>query len=97
LLERYIADKVCEAIELDQFKNTNSLSEFDQENIRNPIIKYSKGRLLENSRFKRPLEISNNSNKIANGQTQNKCNFYNNKEHNCLIERKKKIINEKSN
>jgi hypothetical protein len=77
-------------MELDQSKNINNLSEFDQKNVRNPVIKCPKGKPLGNSKFKRPLEILNDSNKIANGWTQNKCSFCNNKGHNRLIERKKK-------
>jgi hypothetical protein len=63
--------------ELDQPKNMNNLSEFDQENVRNSVIRHPKGRLPGNTRFKRPLKISNDSNKITNGRTQNKCSYCN--------------------
>ncbi|RGB40359.1 hypothetical protein C1646_687970, partial [Rhizophagus diaphanus] len=50
--------------------------------IRKMRDRHSKGRLSENTRFKRPLETSNDSNKISNERTQNKCSYCNNKGHN---------------
>ncbi|RGB41184.1 hypothetical protein C1646_663248 [Rhizophagus diaphanus] len=54
--------------ELDQPKNMNNLSEFDQENVRNPAIDIQREDLYD-------------SNKITNGRTQNKCSYCNNKGH----------------
>jgi hypothetical protein len=79
LLQQYIANKTHEALELEQYENINTLPEFDQENVRNPVIRRPKGRPPGNARFKGPLESSFNSNKI---QTQNKCSLCNNIGHN---------------
>ncbi|CAG8678043.1 3766_t:CDS:2 [Rhizophagus irregularis] len=59
--------------------NTNLTLE---ENVRNLVIRHPKGRPPGNTRFKRPLEISNDSNKITNGRNQNKCSYCSNKRHN---------------
>lgn len=82
LLEEYIANNTREAMELEQTDNMDTLPEFDQENIRNPVIRRPKGRPPGNARFKGPLEDSSNSNKITHRQTQNKCSLCNNIGHN---------------
>ncbi|PKC74657.1 hypothetical protein RhiirA1_408837 [Rhizophagus irregularis] len=69
-------------LRINQPKNMNNLSKFDQENVRNLVIRHPKGRPPGNTRFKRPLEISNDSNKITNGRNQNKCSYCSNKRHN---------------
>jgi hypothetical protein len=97
LLEEYIANKTHEAMELEQTENVDTLPEFDQENIRNPVIRRPKGRPPGNARFKGPLEDSSSSNKITHGRTQNKCGLCNNIGHNratCLSNPNRKKRND---
>ncbi|CAB5369706.1 unnamed protein product [Rhizophagus irregularis] len=62
---------------LENIPDDSDLSDNEKSRDRHP-----KGRLPENTRFKRPLETSNDSNKITNGRTQNKRSCCNNKGHN---------------
>ncbi|CAG8757963.1 4668_t:CDS:2, partial [Rhizophagus irregularis] len=70
----------------------------------NLTLETSKGKTAGNTRFKRPLETSNDSNEISNERNQNKCSYCNYKKHNHATypsnlrqNKKKKMANKNSN